>query len=233
MDGLVGILFGLLFIAVPIALIVGVVFLILKFKSGTNLKFSFRSALRIYFHIAILVSVGFLVFGGVSALLNVGFGEVFGKEFSYGHVYEEHYWDVERLNNEAEDGRSLPGPAGDSLDEKIDRAMKTTLINGVSLTIIGAILLLVHLFGRRWVQAEDPKADWIRRWYLFGGLVVFSIFAIGSLIAAVPETLRYVVLGSHDGEDSPGEALALGITSLPVWITYLIITVKSLRSSTD
>ena len=60
-----GILFGL---GIPILIIVGVVYFILKIRSGISIRFSYRAALRIYFYVVILISVGLGGLGGVSTL---------------------------------------------------------------------------------------------------------------------------------------------------------------------
>ena len=49
-----GILFGL---GIPILVIVGIVFFILKIKSGINIAVSYRFVLRGYFYVAILISI--------------------------------------------------------------------------------------------------------------------------------------------------------------------------------
>lgn len=220
-----GSLFGL---AIPILIIVGVVYFILRIRSGTSLRFSYRAALRVYFYIVILISVGLGGLGGVSTLLKVGFGELVGPEFSYGNVYEEHRYSLERKNNPEyptdtlEDNRTLP--------EKIDLEMKGSVINGVSLAAIGLFLLLIHLMGRWWLEEEEERADLLRRLYLMAGLVVFAITTIVSLAAGIPETLRYALLDINPGEESPGEPLSIAIVTLPVWIYYLVSTLRNIRT---
>ena len=89
--GIVGIIVGVLFgLAIPILIVAGIVYFILRIKSGITITVSFRFALRVYFYVAILVSIGLAGLGGLSTLINVGFGEIVDREFSYGDVYEEH-----------------------------------------------------------------------------------------------------------------------------------------------
>ena len=227
MGDITGILFGLVGLAVPILIIAAIVYLIFRIKSGISLAISYRAALRAYFYIVILVSVGLTGLGGVSTLINVGLGEVVGREFSYGEVYEEHR-ELQNLNNNSEpsyyavkDDRSLP--------EKIDLEMKGNLINGISLTVIGAFLMLIHFMGRKWVESVDEHSDLLRRLYLIAGLAVFAVTTIVSLIAGIPETLRYALLEIEPGRESPGQALSIAIVGLPIWASYLIATLKNVR----
>jgi len=223
------IIFPILGLAIPILIIVGIVYFILKIKADLPISFSYRGALRVYFYVVILISVGLGGLGGVSTLLKVGFGEMVGREFSYGNVYEEHRDDQQREKNEdhpadtEDETRSLP--------EKVELEMKGSLINGVSLAVIGMFLLLVHFLGRWWLERGDERSDLLRRLYLMAGLVIFAIVTIVSLATGIPETLRYALLDINPGEESPGESLSIAIVALPVWICYLVATLRNIRTS--
>ena len=83
-------IFGLLGLAIPLLIISGIVYFILKLRGTSSIRFSYQDALRVYFYAMLLVSVGLMTLGGMSALIKVGFGEIVGPEFSYGEVYEDH-----------------------------------------------------------------------------------------------------------------------------------------------
>jgi hypothetical protein len=168
------------------------------------------------------LSVGLTGLGGVSTLINVGLGEIVGQEFSYGEVYQDHRELQDLKNNEdyvVRDNRSL--------SEKLDLEMKGNLINGISLAVIGAFLMLVHFLGRRWVETADEHSDLLRRLYLIAGLAIFAVITIVSLIAGIPETLRYALLEIEPGQESPGEALSIAIVGLPIWVSYLVATLRN------
>ena len=174
------------------------------------------------------ISIGLGRLGGVSTLLKVGFGEIVDREFSYGNVYEEHRYDQQREMNE-----DYPDDTEDetrTLPEKVELEVKGSLINGVSLAVIGMFLLLVHFLGRWWLERGDERSDLLRRLYLMAGLVIFAIVTIVSLATGIPETLRYVILDINPGEESPGEALSIAIVALPVWICYLVATLRNIRT---
>jgi hypothetical protein len=228
MGNIAGILFGLIGLAIPILIIAAIVYSILRIKSGISLSISYKAALRVYFYIVILVSIGLTGVGGVSTLINVGLGEMVGREFSYGEVYQDHRELQDRKNN----GDSSSYVVGDnrSLSEKIDLEMKGNLINGISLAVIGSFLMLVHFLGRRWVETVDEHSDLLRRLYLIAGLAIFAVITIVSLIAGIPETLRYALLEVEPGQESPGEALSIAIVGLPIWLSYLVATLRNVRS---
>ena len=228
MGNIAGILFGLIGLAIPILIIGAIVYFILRIKSGIALSISYKDALRVYFYIVILVSVGLTGVGGVSTLINVGLGEMVGREFSYGEVYQDHRELQDLKNNE--DSSSYVVRDNRSLSEKIDLEMKGNLINGISLAVIGSFLMLVHFLGRRWVETVDEHSDLLRRLYLIAGLAIFAVITIVSLIAGIPETLRYALLEVEPGQESPGEALSIAIVGLPIWVSYLVATLRNIRS---
>jgi len=228
MGNIAGILFGLIGLAIPILIIGAIVYFILRIKSGISLSISYKDALRVYFYIVILVSVGLTGVGGVSTLINVGLGEMVGREFSYGEVYQDHRESQDLKNNE--DSSSYVVGDNRSLSEKIDLEMKGNLINGISLAVIGSFLMLVHFLGRRLVETVDEHSDLLRRLYLIAGLAIFAVITIVSLIAGIPETLRYALLEVEPGQESPGEALSIAIVGLPIWVSYLVATLRNIRS---
>jgi len=228
MGNIAGILFGLIGLAIPILIIAAIVYSILRIKSGISLSISYKAALRVYFYIVILVSVGLTGVGGVSTLINVGLGEMVGREFSYGEVYQDHRELQDLKNNE--DSSSYVVRDNRSLSEKIDLEMKGNLINGISLAVIGSFLMLVHFLGRRLVETVDEHSDLLRRSYLIAGLAIFAVITIVSLIAGIPETLRYALLEVEPGQESPGEALSIAIVGLPIWVSYLVATLRNIRS---
>ena len=228
MGNIAGILFGLIGLAIPILIIGAIVYFILRIKSGISLSISYKDALRVYFYIVILVSVGLTGVGGVSTLINVGLGEMVGREFSYGEVYQDHR-ELQDLNNN-EDSSSYVVRDNRSLSEKIDLEMKGNLINGISLAVIGSFLMLVHFLGRRLVETVDEHSDLLRRLYLIAGLAIFAVITIVSLIAGIPETLRYALLEVEPGQESPGEALSIAIVGLPIWVSYLVATLRNIKS---
>ena len=228
MGNIAGILFGLIGLAIPILIIGAIVYFILRIKSGISFSISYKDALRVYFYIVILVSVGLTGVGGVSTLINVGLGEMVGREFSYGEVYQDHR-ELQDLKNNGDSSSYVVGDDR-SLSEKIDLEMKGSLINGISLAVIGSFLMLVHFLGRRWVETVDEHSDLLRRLYLIAGLAIFAVITIVSLIAGIPETLRYALLEVEPGQESPGEALSIAIVGLPIWVSYLVATLRNVRS---
>jgi len=243
MDIIFPIIGGLIALAIPILVVIGIVYFIMRLRNNSPMRFfSYRSALRAYFYVVILISVIIGALSGGSTLLKVGLGEAFGTEFSYGEVYEEDKWRArDRSDRELELHKSDAPPMTEEeinkqyppLEERLVYKVKESVIFGASLLLIGIILGLVHLVARRSIETETERVDILRRVYLFAGLLVFAVASIISLTVAIPETLSYMFIGARPGDEylSPGEPLSIAIISLPVWILYLYLTLRNIKSS--
>ena len=245
MDIIFPIIGGLIALGIPILVVVGIVYFILRVKNNTSVRFfSYRAALRLYFYVVILVTVIIGGLAGGSTLLKVGLGELFGTEFSYGEVYEHDKWQSrDRADRELELHKNDAEPMTQeeidkqypSLETKLLYKVKESTIFGISLVLIGIILGSVHLVARKSVETATERKDMLRRVYLFAGLLVFAVASIISLTVAIPETLSYMFLGARPGDEylSPGEPLSIAIIAVPVWILYLYLTLRNIKDTKD
>lgn len=242
-------IFGaLLAIAIPVLIVSGVVYLILRLKSTTPFKISFRTVLRVYFYIVLLVSIGLTGPAGLSTLLNVGFGELIDRKFSYGEIYSDHYFDLELRDSSTrsiefesqndtgsikitENSSSENVYESLSLSEKVKLQRNSDLINGISLVIIGAFIFLVHHVLRSRFEIDIERSDMLRKCYLLCGLFIFAVVSITQLAEAIPETLRYLLLDINERTESPGVPLSVAIVSIPIWIYFLLMTLNIVRGS--
>ena len=221
-----GILFGL---GIPILIVAGIVYLILKLRKGPSIKFSYRIWVSVYFYVVILISIGLAGIGGASTIIRVVLGAAIGKEFSYGDIYREHQERLERGNDN--DHYYSDRNWGDrTLPEMLNLEIKGHLIDGISLAIIGLLLLIIHIVGRIWLETDSERLDMLRRLYLFSGLVVFAILGIISLAAGIPGTLRYA-FAVNQNYGSPAEPLSIAVSALPIWVCFLVATLSNIRGN--
>ena len=204
------IIFGLIGLGVPTLIIAGIIYFIFKLRGGSSIRLDFRSVIRGYFYIVILGSIGLTGLGGLSNLIQVGLGETFGNDFSYGHMVDGEHWNDQEIISFYE------------------REKKEIIIDGVSLTIIGAIISAIHIFGRRRIETEEEKGAILNRIYLITALSVFALATIVALVEGVPETMRYVILNDPEDPSSPGEPLAIAVVALPIWLYYLRRTLRAI-----
>ena len=243
-------------IAVGIAVLVGAaISLFLRLRAGAGtIPISMRFLLRLYMYVVIIA--GLLIFTqGVSGLIRAGLASGIGKDFSYNPVYVAMTEADELVRTpkplELKDPPDLTPAEREELSEIIaererkmieirreqrrrglDRALEEGLIEGVSFTFIGAIIWAMHVLGRRRLETPEERESPVTRIYLILIVVIFGIITIVNLPQAVFESLRYAVLEPFDefgDRYQPGGKLALSIVTLPIWIIYLMGTIRSVR----
>ena len=114
----------------------------------------------------------------------------------------------------------------------LDRALDEGLIEGVSFTIIGALIWLAHVLGRRTVDRPEDEESPLNRMYVILITVIFGVITIVNLPQAVFESLRFAVLDPVDQfgrQYQPGGKLAVSVAALPIWLFYLWGAIRSVR----
>ena len=241
-------------VLVALGLVVGGgIFLVSRYRGGRNIQISMRFLLRLYMYVVIIV--GLLLFTqGVSHLLRAGMAGVGGKDFSYRPVFvsipgfeeirtpkpvelkersdltDEEREELAQIIAERE--RKNLELRREQRRKGLDRAFKEGLIQGVSFTIIGAIIWIVHAIGRRRLETHEERESPLNKIYLIVIVVTFGVITIVNLPQAVFESLRFYLLDPVDEFTSryqPGGKLALSIAALPVWIVYLMGAVRAVR----
>ena len=225
----------------------------LRFRSGTSVHVSMRLLLRLYLYVVIVV--GLILFTqGASHLIRAGFASAWGNEFSY----EPRHVATPEENDEIRKQHPLELKSRDQLtdgeleelsvviadrerrqaeisrlqrERGWDRSHREGLIRGISFAIIGGLIWLVHVLGRRWLETEEEASGVLDRVYLALIVVIFGVITIVNLPQGVFEALRYALLEDFDeySRYHPGGKLALSIASLPIWIAYLTGAIRAVR----
>ena len=241
-------------VLVGVALLVGgAVFLFLRFRSGTPVYISMRLLLRLYLYVVVIV--GLILFTqGASHLLRGGFAAAFGNDFSYAprfaSIPKERALERAPKPLELKAREELTDPELEELSQIIaereqeqaalreiqlerglKRAREEGLIQGVSFAIIGGIIWLVHVLGRRWLETAEELGGLVNRIYLVLIVIIFGIITIVNLPQGVFESLRFAFLDPLDefNRYQPGGKLALSIASLPIWIVYFTGAIRAVR----
>ena len=232
----------LVFVLVLVGLVAAIgaaVFLIIRVRSGEAVSFPMRLLFRVYLYVISAVSVVILVVG-LSSLIEAGLGGVLGKEFSYAPSFSKVVLrPVEPRPQDIE--RSAPAVVEPTPEEEaqraegLDRAFKEGILDGLSSTLVGAVILGLHVWGRRRLEEEDERAGMLNRVYLFLLLAIFGIIALITLPLAINDTLRYYIIDSAEefSRVRPGGRLAAALVTVPVWAFYLLATLRALRRQED
>jgi len=112
-----------------------------------------------------------------------------------------------------------------------ERSYRDSLIQGISMAVVGGIIWVLHLVGRRRMGLEEAE-PFFKKAYLALLLGIFSVVGIIFLPTAVYETLRYYILGpvnEFDYRPAPGGSLATAIVFVPFWVYYLLALLRETR----
>ena len=209
---------------------------VLRVRSGETVSFPLRLLFRAYLYLISIVSIVILMVG-LSGLVQAGLGTALGKEFSYSPSFKSSavLRPVSPEERPLSPGEGLVEPALDEKltgrEEGLDRALKEGILNGLSFTLVGGVVLGLHLWGRRRLESEEERSSMLNRSYLILLLVIFSIAALIALPSAVFDTLQYYILDSGDEfrQGRPGSRLAAAIVTVPAWAYFLNATLGILR----
>lgn len=207
-----------------VAAVGAVVYIVLRLRSGEPMVFPTRLMFRIYLYLITLVSLVTLL-TGISDLAQAGLGAALGKEFSYNPSFVAAPRPLpDGTEPEDFEKRLAESEAG------LERAMKEGLLDGISLTIVGALVLGLHVWGRTRLETVEERQDILHRIYLIVMLAIFGVVTLVALPTATFETLRFYILEADQSRGTrPGGPLATAIVTLPVWVYYLGGTIGLLR----
>src|SRR5438552_3534209 len=102
-----------------------------------------------------------------------------------------------------------------------------------ALGVLGAIGLLVVLFLQRGRDGMDLSLGGLLRVYLYLGSAIFGIATIALLPMGIYQALSFAIVPPDQFSFRPGagEALSGGLAALPLWLAYLWLVQRGLRTA--
>lgn len=224
-------------VLVPIAILglLGLGAVMLVRRAGDGLDLSPRSLLRFYLYVASLAGILTLVIG-LSGILNAGFGAAFGDGFVYGAqpvpVRAVAPLCVQPPNQQNVKCPEPPPDFQQQQERQAERRRAEDLIRGITFSLFGAGFWVAHWAARRSVIGKDEGYFGLRRAYLMLGTVIFGLSTIALLPMGIYQALSYLILPATEGiyRQGAGESLSGGLVALPVWLIYLWLVVRDVRS---
>ena len=233
----------------------GSALLFLRFRRNIPVQLSLRLLLRLYLYVVIVVGL-LLLAQGISELVRAGLSAG-DKDFSYRPVFVP-LPEEARIRTphplELKEQRFLTQTEREELAQVIaerevrlaelrveqrrkglDRAQKEGIIEGITLTIVGALVWLAHLVGRARLENAEEAASPINRVYLIAIVIIFGVITLVNLPRGIYEGSQFYLLdplGDFGRDSTPGDRLGLAIATLPVWLFYLISAIRAVRRGT-
>ncbi|GAC1338646.1 MAG: hypothetical protein NVSMB29_04750 [Candidatus Dormibacteria bacterium] len=230
-----GVLFGVLGVLVPVAVLGGIgtlVFLVRGGQRGGDALTS-RTLLRGYLRFASMAGlVIFLI--GASLTLTAAFAAAFGHDFSY-----PSFNGPVAVCGPLPPSNAPPGapqqyrgcPEGPGQVRK-DSRQADNLISGISLLVAGLVIGAGHRAGLVAIETPQERADSaLARTERVVGTGGFGLVILVAVPMATYLVMRFVVLGSQADPgsgppDPPGGALATALVFLVAWGCYLVALIR-------
>jgi Domain of unknown function (DUF5671) len=116
-----------------------------------------------------------------------------------------------------------------------DRMRRQTedLVRGVTFVIFGGVFWAAHWWARRALAGVADRLSGLHRAYLILGTAIFGIATIAFLPMGIYQALSFAIVPPDQFTFRPaaGEALSGGLAALPLWLAYLWLVQRALRTT--
>ena len=128
-----------------------------------------------------------------------------------------------------------PAPVPPPVFIKDNRTQQQTqdLVRGVTFVIFGGVFWGAHWWGRRTLAGVADRTSGLHRGYLILGTAIFGIATIALLPMGIYQALSFAIVPPDQFSFRPGagEALSGGLAALPLWLAYLWLVQRGLRTA--
>jgi hypothetical protein len=117
-------------------------------------------------------------------------------------------------------------------DERVRRQTED-LVRGVTFVIFGGVFWAAHWWARRALAGGSDRSSGLHRAYLILGTAIFGIATIALLPMGIYQALSFAIVPPDQFSFRPGagESLAGGLAALPLWLAYLWLVQRALRTA--
>ncbi|MGI6484620.1 MAG: hypothetical protein ACOX0R_03295 [Candidatus Dojkabacteria bacterium] len=234
LEDYIGAVYFILMTIFSLLFTVGIIYLIVYLVKNKEKKIDLgvNTLLHIYLYIISFVTLAIATIGAV-IFLNAAASYRFGIPFSYQvelpYAQEKYLENEETLDIPAEPTcyqSKLMTIEGEEVCFDITK-QKKGLVNGVTLTISMLILFVIHRITLLYLEKKNAIL-WLKKAYNFISLIIYSVLGIVSIPFSLYLLINYFYFKPESvvNNEAPGGMLALAIVSIPLWITFLISTLK-------
>ncbi len=108
------------------------------------------------------------------------------------------------------------------------------LVRGVTFLLFGGVFWVAHWLARRNLGRADEALSGLHRAYLMLGTAIFGIATIALLPMGIFQALSFAVMPTEPNvyyRPGAGDALSGGLAALPIWLAYLWLVLRTIRST--
>lgn len=229
MGEITGVLFFVLSALGGLLFVGGIIYLIVYFTKDKEKKTSFNmnTLLHIYFYVVSLVSLAISMIGLV-IFINALMSYKFGVPFSY-NLQEVN--SPIKIEGQTTEPLCFEGNPMEIEGQKVcfnSERQKAEIVNGLSFFVSMIIIFTLHKIGLHLVEKKE-KFVWLKKIYNFLSLIGYSVVGIISIPMATYLLVNYIYFrpDSIVQINPPSIPVAISIVTIPVWITFLIKTLRT------
>ena len=234
LEDYIGAVYFILMTIFSLLFTVGVIYLIVYLVKNKEKKIDLgvNTLLHIYLYIISFVTLAIATIGAV-IFLNAAASYRFGIPFSYQvelpYAEEKYLEDEDTSDTPAEPTcyqSKLMTIEGEEVCFDITK-QKKGLVNGATLTISMLILFAIHRITLLFLEKKNT-ISWLKKTYNFISLIIYSVLSIICIPLSIYLLVNYFYFKPEDivRLEAPGSVVALAIVSIPLWITFLVLTLK-------
>ena len=119
------------------------------------------------------------------------------------------------------------------IDDRVRRHGED-LVRGVTFLLFGGVFWVAHWLARRNLGRADEALSGLHRAYLMLGTAIFGIATIALLPMGIFQALSFAVMPTDPNvyyRPGAGDALSGGLAALPIWLAYLWLVLRTIRST--
>ena len=207
-----------------------VVLFLQRGRDGVDL--SLGGLLRLYLYLASLAGViAFAI--GLAGIISFVLAAAFGVDVIYGGQPPQPvpFTVAPCPPNVA----CTPAPVPPPVFLKDNRIQQQTqdLVRGITFVIFGGVFWGAHWWARRALAGIADRVSGLHRAYLILGTAIFGIATIAFLPMGIYQALSFAIVPPDQFTFRPGagEALSGGLAALPLWLGYLWLVQRALRTA--
>jgi hypothetical protein len=201
-------------------------------RGRDGLDLSLGGLLRAYLYLGSLAGV--VIFAvGVAGILAYVLAAAFGLDVIYGGPVPQ----PQPAIAPAPCPPNVACPPTDSIrfapDDRM-RRQSEDLVRGVTFLIFGGVFWAAHWIARRGLGRANEPSSGLYRAYLMLGTAIFGIATIALLPMGIYQALSFAIIPSQPNfyyRPGAGDALSGGLAALPVWLAYLWLVLRALRTT--
>ena len=208
---------------------IGLLVVLFLQRGRDGMDLSLGALLRVYLYLASLAGV--IVFAiGLAGIISYVLAAAFGLDVIYGGEVPRPVPAIAPVC--APNVTCPPFPQPVFPDNRVQQQTQD-LVRGVTFVIFGGVFWGAHWWARRALAGAADRASGLHRAYLILGTAIFGIATIAFLPMGIYQALSFAIVPPDQFSFRPGagEALSGGLAALPLWLAYLWLVQRALRTA--